>query len=77
MSIMSDLTGNDKRHLFWSVQDALKFIIENDERIKNVADHFNNGDYSQTFSDIMEKGLLEMEAMCDMDDRLAEEERDR
>ena len=77
MSIMSDLTGNDKRHLFWSVQDALKFIIENDERIKNVADHFTNGDYSQAFSDIMEKGLLEMETMCDMDDHFAEQERDR
>lgn len=71
MSSMSELTGNDKRHLTWSVQDALKFIIENDERIKDVADHFSNGDYSQAFNDIMEKGLLEMEAMCDMDDQLA------
>lgn len=74
MSTMSDLTGNEKRHLTWSVQDALKFIIENDERIKNVADHFNSGDYSQAFNDIMEKGLNEMEAMCDMDDRLVETE---
>ena len=74
MSTMSELTGNDKRHLTWSLQDALRFIIENDERIKNVADHFSDGDYSQAFYDIMEKGLNEMENMCDMDDKLVETE---
>ena len=74
MSTLYDLTGNEKRHLTWSVQDALKFIIENDERIKNIADHFSNGDYSQAFNDIMEKGLNEMEAMCDMDDHFAEQD---
>lgn len=74
MSTLFDLTGNEKRHLTWSVTDAINFLIENDERIKNVADHFNNGDYSSAFRDIMEKGLNEMEAMCDMDDKLAETE---
>ena len=74
MSALFDLTGNEKRHLTWSVTDAINFLIENDERIKNVADHFSNGDYASAFRDIMEKGLNEMETMCDMDDRLNETE---
>ena len=65
----------------WTLSDnmsiAVTFLIEKDEDISRIADHFCNGDRVQAFSDLMEKGLKEMLDMCDMDDKLAAAEEER
>ena len=76
MSSLGAIIGQDKWTLQDSVSVALVFIIERDEHISRVADHFCNGDRTQALTDIMEKGLQALLDMCDMDDRLSEQERE-
>ena len=71
MSSIGGIIGSDKWTLSDNMSIAVTFLIENDEGISRIADHFCNGDRVQAFSDIMKKGLQEYLDMCDMDDRLA------
>ena len=71
MSTLGAIVGSDKWTLSDNMSVAVTFLIENDEDISRIADHFCNGDRVQAFSDIMKKGLQEFLDMCDMDDRLA------
>lgn len=74
MSSLGGIVGSDKWTLSDNMSIAVTFLIENDEDISRIAEHFNNGDRVQTFSDIMKKGLQEYLDMCDMDDQLAKTE---
>lgn len=74
MSSLGGIVGSDKWDLSDGMSIAVTFLIENDEDISRIAEHFNNGDRVQTFSDIMKKGLQEYLDMCDMDDQLAKTE---
>ena len=73
MSSLGAIINYDK----WSLSDnmgvAITFLIEKDEDISRIADHFSNGDRVEAFSDILEKGIQAMLDMCDMDDHLAKE----
>ena len=75
MSSLGGIIGSDKWTLSDNMSVAVTFLIEKDEDISRIADHFCNGDRVQAFSDLMEKGLKEMLDMCDMDDHLVETER--
>ena len=75
MSSLGGITGRDKWNLSDGMSIAVTFLIEKDEDISRIAEHFCNGDRIQAFSDLMEKGLKEMLDMCDMDDQLAVTER--
>ncbi len=70
MSSLGGIIGSDKWTLSDNMSIAVTFLIENDEDISRIAEHFNNGDRVQTFSDIMKKGLQEYLDMCDLDDRM-------
>lgn len=74
MSSLGGIIGSDKWTLSDNMSVAVTFLIENDEDISRIADHFDNGDRVQAFSDIMKKGLQEYLDMCDMDDKLAEQD---
>ena len=74
MSSLGAVIGRDKWDLSDSMSVAVTFLIEKDEDISRIADHFCNGDRVQAFSDLMEKGLKEMLDICDMDDHFVEEE---
>ena len=74
MSSLGAITGRDKWDLSDGMSIAVTFLIEKDEDISRIAEHFCNGDRVQAFSDIMKKGLQEYLDMCDMDDRLADTE---
>lgn len=74
MSSLGGILGLDKWTLSDNMSIAVTFLIEKDEDISRIADHFCNGDRVQAFSDLMEKGLKEMLDMCDMDDHFAEQE---
>ena len=73
MSI-SSLTGWDKVELQWSTSAAIHLLIEHHDEMERVAERFCCSDMAQAFEDIFEKGLQAMLDMCDMDDRLTEEE---
>lgn len=75
MSSLGCITGRDKWDLSDNMAIAATFLIENDEGLSRVAEHFDNGDRVQAFSDILKKGLQEYLDMCDMDDHLAVTER--
>ena len=75
MSSLGSIVGSDKWTLSDNMSVAVTFLIENDEDISRIAEHFDNGDRVQAFSDIMKKGLQEYLDMCDMDDHLAVTER--
>lgn len=74
MSSIGCIVGRDKWDLSDDMSIALTFLIEKDEYISRIADHFCNGDRVQAFSDLMEKGLQAMLDMCDMDDHITEQE---
>ena len=74
MSSLGGIVGSDKWSLSDNMSVAVTFLIEKDEEISRIAEHFCNGDRVQAFSDLMEKGLREMLDMCDMDDHFAEQE---
>ena len=74
MSSLGCIVGRDKWDLSDDMSIAVTFLIEKDEYISRIADHFCNGDRVQAFSDLMEKGLQAMLDMCDMDDHFAEED---
>ena len=74
MSSIGMIIGRDKWDLSDNMSIAATFMIEKDEYLSRIADHFCNGDRVQAFSDLMEKGLKEMLDMCDMDDHFAEQE---
>lgn len=73
MSSLGGIVGSDKWTLSDNMSIAVTFLIENDEDISRIAEHFCNGDRVQAFSDIMKKGLQEFLDICDMDDKLAEQ----
>ena len=74
MSSLGAIVGSDKWTLSDNMSVAVTFLIENDENISRIADHFCNGHRVQAFSDIMKKGLQEYLDMCDMDDHIEEQE---
>ena len=74
MSSLGGITGRDKWDLSDGMSIAVTFLIEKDEDISRIAEHFCNGDRIQAFSDLMEKGLQAMLDMCDMDDHFAEQD---
>ncbi len=62
----------DKMQLRDSIDVALYRTIEHHRDIERIAERFCNGDTAEAFSDIIEKGLTELLALCDLDDRMEE-----
>lgn len=75
MSNIGKLTGFDKLDLSDAAGSAVRFMIENYYSILNIASHLNNGDVGAAFRDILDKGLMELGTICDMDDDVSKEDR--
>lgn len=73
---MGKLTGWDKCDLRNAASDGVGFMIEHYYDILNIASHLNNGDVGAAFRDIMDKGLNELNMMCEMDDHVCQIEED-
>ena len=72
MSGIGHLTGYDKFDLSDAAGTAVRFMIENYFSILNIASRLNNGDVGAAFRDILDKGLLEMDTICQMDEDMEE-----
>ena len=72
MSGIGMLDTWDKMQLRDSIDVALYRTIEHHRDIERIAERFCNGDTAEAFSDIIEKGLTELLALCDLDDRMEE-----
>ena len=68
MSNITKLTQTDKLDLCFAASAAVQFTIENWYSIMNIASRLCNGDPGAAFRDIMEKGVLELEKICEMDE---------
>lgn len=72
MSGIGCLNSWDKIELRDAIDIALYKMIEHHEEIHRIAERFSLGDVGEAFSDIIEKGILELSALCDMDEKVSE-----
>ena len=70
MSGIGGLDTWDKMILRDNIDVALYKTIEHHRDIEKIAERFCNGDTAEAFSDIIEKGLSELLALCDLDDKM-------
>ena len=68
------LTHADAADLALSSATAVKFFIDNYAVILRISEHFNNGYPDRAFADILERGLRELDDLCDLDDDMTENE---
>ena len=50
--------------------DSMRMFIGHYPDIERIADRFCDGHIFQAWSDIIEKGILELTQLCDMDDKV-------
>lgn len=74
MSGIGSLTGWDRSHLIWASSMGIEMLIKYHTEIERVAERFSANDMNAAMYDIFEKGLQEYLDMCDMDDKMSEEE---
>lgn len=74
MSSLGCIIGRDKWDLSDCMSVAVTFLIEHDEELSRIAERFDCSNRVEAFSDIMKKGLQEYLDMCDMDDRLSQQD---
>ncbi len=74
MSGIGSLTGWDRTHLEWAASLGVNKMIMNHDDIQRIAERFCGGDMGVAFGDIFEKGLQEYLDMCDLDDKLSEQD---
>ena len=70
MSGIGGLDTWDKMILRDNIDVALYKTIEHHRDIERIAERFCNGDTAEAFNDIIEKGLTELLALCDLDDKM-------
>jgi len=70
--MISQIIGNDQKTLSEVSYDSMMFFIGNSPKIKRIADRLCYGDMVVAWRDIIEKGILELEKICEMDDDVKE-----
>jgi len=71
MSI-GQLTGWDSNQIAEAAHDSVKMFITHHNEIFRIAETLCNGSIYQAWADIIEKGILELEKICEMDDDVKE-----
>ena len=66
--MIEDISNKDRVTLANVAHIAIDRFIWNSGDIKRIAEYTTNGDMVQAFEDVIEKGIRELIAMCDMDD---------
>lgn len=66
--MITQLTGEDRKILSEVAADSMIQFIGHSPDIKKIADRLCYGDLSQAWGDIIEKGILELLKICEMDE---------
>ena len=70
MSGMHHLTGWDKLYLQYTVGISVRCLIEHYDEIEHIAKRLCSGDIGTAIEDIFDKGLLELQKICEMDEEV-------
>lgn len=68
-----DISKSDKAALSQVAFSGVYLAIENADQLNRIARYTTNGDIVQAFEDVIEKGIRELIALCDMDDAMERE----
>ena len=66
--MITQITGEDKKILSEVAADSMTQFIAHSPDIKRIADTLCYGNMSQAWGDIIEKGILELIKICEMDE---------
>ena len=66
--MISQLTSWDANQIAETAHDSMKLFIGHYADIRRIADTLCGGSLSEAFGDIIEKGILELLTICDMDE---------
>lgn len=70
---IGQLTSWDTNQIAETAHDSMKLFIGHYADIRRIADTLCGGSLSNAFGDIIEKGILELTQLCDMDDEMSKE----
>lgn len=76
MSSIPRLTGWDKLDLADAASAGVQFMIDHYREIENIANRLCNDDPGTALRDILDKGLLELQKICEMDEEVCREQTD-
>ena len=62
------INGSDRKVLSEVAGDSMMMFIGHINDIRRIADTLCYGDLSQAWGDIIEKGILELQKICEMDE---------
>ena len=71
--MITQITGEDKNILSNVAGESVWLFIGNSVAIKRIAERFCYGSMMQAWHDIIEKGILELTQLCDMDNAIEKE----
>ena len=74
MSI-GQLTGYDRNELAEVSHDSMMMFIGHYADIRRIADTLCAGSIYQAWGDVIEKGVLEMITICEMDEEMTKKEK--
>ena len=66
--MISQLTSWDTNQIAETAHDSMKLFIGHYADIRRIADTLCGGSLSEAFGDIIEKGILELIKICEMDE---------
>ena len=66
--MITHITGQDRNILSDAAGDSMRMFIGHSPDIKRIADTLCYGDLVKAWGDIIEKGILELLKICDMDE---------
>lgn len=72
--MITQITGQDRRILSDVAYDSMMLFIGHSPDIKRIADRLCCGNMSQAWGDIIEKGILELIKICEMDEEVCKNE---
>ena len=73
---IGQLTGWDRNQLSEAAHDSMQMFISHYADIRRIADTLCDGSLYRAWGDIIEKGILELTQLCDMDEQICRREQD-
>lgn len=72
--MITQLTSWDTNQIAETAHDSMKLFIGHYADIRRIADTLCGGSLSEAFGDIIEKGILELLTICNMDEDICKQE---
>ena len=66
--MITDITGIERRILSEVAYDSMMLFIGHSPDIKKIADRLCSGNMSEAWGDVIEKGIIELQKICQMDE---------